>query len=110
MKNPFFKNVGPYPIDKLLKKVGVKNSRDYKKDKIFNISDLSSSTRKDLTFFHSKKYHLQASKTKASYCITLQNLAHHLPKDCKPICVDNCLLYTSPSPRDRLLSRMPSSA
>ena len=31
MKNPFFKNVGPYPIDKLLKKVGVKNSRDYKK-------------------------------------------------------------------------------
>ena len=34
MKNPFFKNVGPYSIDKLLKKVGVKNSRDYKKDKI----------------------------------------------------------------------------
>ena len=27
------------------------------------------------------------------------------------ICVDNnCLLYTSPSPRDGLLSRMPSSA
>ena len=24
--------------------------------------------------------------------------------------VDNCLLYTSPSPRDRSLSRMPSSA
>ena len=24
--------------------------------------------------------------------------------------VDNCLLYTSPSPRDGLLSRMPSSA
>ena len=27
-----------------------------------------------------------------------------------PIGVDTCLLYTSPSPRDRLLSRMPSSA
>ena len=30
-----------------------------------------------------------------------------------PTCVDNtdgCLLYTSPSPRDGLLSRMPSSA
>ena len=26
------------------------------------------------------------------------------------ILVDNCLLYTSPSPRDGLLSRMPSSA
>ena len=24
--------------------------------------------------------------------------------------IKNCLLYTSPSPRDRLLSRMPSSA
>ena len=24
--------------------------------------------------------------------------------------IRNCLLYTSPSPRDRLLSRMPSSA
>ena len=24
--------------------------------------------------------------------------------------INNCLLYTSPSPRDRLLSRMPSSA
>ena len=26
------------------------------------------------------------------------------------VVVDYCLLYTSPSPRDRLLSRMPSSA
>ena len=26
------------------------------------------------------------------------------------ICVNNCLLYTSPSPRDRTRSRMPSSA
>ena len=26
------------------------------------------------------------------------------------VVVDNCLLYTSPSPRDGLLSRMPSSA
>ena len=25
-------------------------------------------------------------------------------------CVNSCLLYTSPSPRDRSLSRMPSSA
>ena len=25
-------------------------------------------------------------------------------------CTQTCLLYTSPSPRDRLLSRMPSSA
>ena len=28
----------------------------------------------------------------------------------EPLDVDTCLLYTSPSPRDGLLSRMPSSA
>ena len=27
-----------------------------------------------------------------------------------PVKMDGCLLYTSPSPRDGLLSRMPSSA
>ena len=30
--------------------------------------------------------------------------------DLKPQFIDICLLYTSPSPRDGLLSRMPSSA
>ena len=31
------------------------------------------------------------------------------PKDFTPVCT-TCLLYTSPSPRDATLSRMPSSA
>ena len=29
---------------------------------------------------------------------------------CETVLFENCLLYTSPSPRDRSLSRMPSSA
>ena len=34
-----------------------------------------------------------------------------LPKDVMPLVMKNiCLLYTSPSPRDRQKSRMPSSA
>ena len=34
-----------------------------------------------------------------------------LPHRCQPVAkINNCLLYTSPSPRDGLLSRMPSSA
>ncbi len=32
------------------------------------------------------------------------------PKDSTPGCTKHCLLYTSPSPRDRQKSRMPSSA
>ena len=33
-----------------------------------------------------------------------------LDADCRPDCTKCCLLYTSPSPRDRTRSRMPSSA
>eukprot|EP00656_Telonema_subtile_P038088 TRINITY_DN4266_c0_g1_i3.p1 TRINITY_DN4266_c0_g1~~TRINITY_DN4266_c0_g1_i3.p1 ORF type:complete len:108 (-),score=2.53 TRINITY_DN4266_c0_g1_i3:47-370(-) len=34
----------------------------------------------------------------------------HTPGLAPVLCVDTCLLYTSPSPRDRTRSRMPSSA
>ena len=34
----------------------------------------------------------------------------HLVKEGKRSAIISCLLYTSPSPRDGLLSRMPSSA
>ena len=49
-------------------------------------------TNKDLTFFHSKNYSELASKTKASYCITLDNLSQFLPNSCKKIIVKNVLL------------------
>ena len=38
------------------------------------------------------------------------NLDKSFSKDIKVNCFHPCLLYTSPSPRDGLLSRMPSSA
>ena|SRR5665647_2514503 len=34
----------------------------------------------------------------------------NLPKGTEKVILNTCLLYTSPSPRDGLLSRMPSSA
>ena len=92
MINPFFKNVGPFNIEKLLGKIEIENKQNYKKDKIYNVSDLISATNKDLTFFHSKNYSELASKTKASYCITLENLSHFLPSSCKKIIVKNVLL------------------
>ena len=92
MLNPFFKNVGPFDINKLLKKCSIENKDNYKKDKIYNVSDLSTATTKDLTFFHSKNYSEFASKTKASYCVTLDNLSHFLPNSCKKIIVKNVLL------------------
>ena len=48
-----------------------------------------------LHFFHSKKYNEIAKKTKASYCITTQNLKDYLPKNCTPIVVENVLISTS---------------
>ncbi|MDC3040180.1 UDP-3-O-(3-hydroxymyristoyl)glucosamine N-acyltransferase [Candidatus Pelagibacter sp.] len=95
MKHPFFRNYGPFKIRDLfndLKSSDIENLND---DMVHDIKDLQTADKEHLTFFHSKKYHSQASKTKASYCITLKNLAHYLPKECKPICVDNVLLIIS---------------
>ena len=92
MLNPFFKNVGPFKIEKILNIVGIKNKYNFKSDKIFNVSDLNTATNKDLTFFHSKRYSLLASQTKASYCLTLNSLSKFLPSSCKKIIVDNVLL------------------
>ena len=92
MLNPFFKNAGPFSIDKILVKTDIKNKENFKKDKIYNVTDLISATNKDLTFFHSKNYSELASKTKALYCITLDSLSQFLPKNCKKIIVQNVLL------------------
>ena len=92
MKNPFFKNNGPFKIDILLKRALIGNSENFKKDKVFDVKDLLSATKNDLTFFHSNNYSSLASITKASYCITLKNLSHFLPKSCKKIIVNNVLL------------------
>ena len=46
----------------------------------------------------------------ASYCDQLADaLGRETPSEWASM-VDTCLLYTSPSPRDRTRSRMPSSA
>ena len=92
MLNPFFKNVGPFTIEKLLSKTDTENKDNFKKDKIYNVSDLVSATNKDLTFFHSKNYSSLASKTKAFYCVTLENLSQFLPTSCNKIIVKNVLL------------------
>ena len=95
MNNPFFKNYGPFKIENLLELSGLSNLENYKDDLIHDVKDLHSSNNKELTFFHSQKYSLIAAKTKASYCITLENLKDYLPTECKKIFVDNVLLSIS---------------
>jgi UDP-3-O-[3-hydroxymyristoyl] glucosamine N-acyltransferase len=95
MINPFFKNHGPFIIDKLLKLSDVNNPSNFKKIKILNIQDLVTATKNDITFFHSKKYESFASITKASFCITTNNLSHLLPDTCNKIIVENVLITTA---------------
>ena len=95
MTNPFFKNKGPFKINKLLELSGLKNSNNLKNNKIYDIKDLATSTSKDITFFHSKKYFNLASKTNAFFCITTENLKNYLPDNCKKIIVDNVLIATA---------------
>jgi UDP-3-O-[3-hydroxymyristoyl] glucosamine N-acyltransferase len=95
VKHPFFKNYGPFKINNILKDLNIKNEENYENNLVVDVKDLQSANKEHLTFFHSKKYHIQASNTKASFCITSENLAHYLPNNCKPICVDNVLLIIS---------------
>ena len=95
MNNPFFKNKGPFKIDKLLKLASVANINNFKKSNIKDIKDLYTSSKGDISFFHSKKYEIIARKTKASFCITTENLKNYLPKSCNKIIVDNVLIATA---------------
>ena len=54
--NLFFKKKGPFKIEKLLKLSGIDNKENYVKSKDLDIRDLSTATKDNITFFHSKKY------------------------------------------------------
>ncbi len=95
MINPFFQNRGPFKIDKLLSSIKVVNNFENLDVEIVDIKDLAAASTKEITFFHSKKYETLASTTKAGYCLTTNKLSNILPKNCKPIKVDNVLLSTA---------------
>ena len=92
MDNPFFKCVGPFSINKLLKLSDVENFDKLKNSKVYDVKNLTLASSKDITFFHSKKYETQAKNTKASFCITTKHLSHFLPINCKALIVDNVLI------------------
>ena len=95
MINPFFTNSGPFKIKEILIELSLENDAFNQNLNIFNIKDLQNSKSDEITFFHSKKYKMAANNTKASFCITTQNLQNELPKSCIPIIVENVLVSTS---------------
>ena len=95
MINPFFQNKGPLKIDKILNSIKAENNFENLDSEIFDIKDLVAASSNEISFFHSKKYESVASITKASYCLTTNKLSNILPKNCKPIEVDNVLVSTA---------------
>ena len=95
MINPFFKNKGPKKLEEILTHIKFENELKSRDVNIYDIKDLINASNKDITFFHSKKYELAASKTKAAFCITTKNLSNMLPDTCNPIEVDNVLVSTA---------------
>jgi len=95
MINPFFKNSGPFKISDILQLINLDYLKIINDQKINDIKDLFTSKSNDITFFHSKKYKDIAKNTKASFCITTENLKNELPKNCKPLIVKNVLVSTS---------------
>ena len=94
MSNPFFTNNGPFKISEISKilKIELKIEENLV---VKDVQDLYNAEKDCITFFHSKKYNQVAKKTKASFCITTQNLKDYLPKNCTPILVENVLISTS---------------
>ena len=95
MSNPFFSNCGPFKIGEILQSLNLKSEEIYKNEIVNDVKDLIASNTNDITFFHSKRYKDLANNTKASFCITSENLKEILPDSCKPIIVKNVLLATS---------------
>ena len=95
MQNPFFINKGPFKVLDILSVLNLDNVDMDMDQKITDIKDLFTSNTNEITFFHSKKYKDIAKNTKASFCLTTENLKNELPKDCRPIIVENVLISTS---------------
>ncbi|MDA8706477.1 UDP-3-O-(3-hydroxymyristoyl)glucosamine N-acyltransferase [Candidatus Pelagibacter bacterium] len=95
MQNPFFVNKGPFKVLDILSVLNLDNVDIDMDQKITDIKDLFTSNTNEITFFHSKKYKDIAKNTKASFCLTTENLKNELPKDCRPIIVENVLVSTS---------------
>ena len=84
-KNIFFKSNGPFKLNILFP------NKSNSKIEIKDIKTLDKAEKLDLTFFDSLNYKNIAEETKASCCITKENLKRYLPKSCTSICVNNVL-------------------
>ena len=92
MSHPFFENHGPLKLSDILNIINITLPFNNTQKLIYDIKDLISADSNSISFFHSKKYKSYANITKASYCITTENLSIELPKSCVPLIVKDVLI------------------
>ena len=95
MSYRFFINKGPLKISKILELLKLENNSIDQNTIVTDVKDLFNSSKTDITFLHSKKYKDLALQTKASFCITTENLKNDLPAHCTPLIVENVLVSIS---------------
>ena len=95
MSTPFFINQGPIKVSEINSYLNLNINIPNEDIEIIDIKDLSKANIQEITFFHSKKYIDMARKTKASFCLTTDNLKDDLPISCTPIIVTNVLISTA---------------
>jgi len=82
--NIFFERKGPFLVSEIFENTHLNK-------KVYDIKNLKDSTINDLTFLDKIDYINFAKSTKASFCITTENLKSYLPKTCEAIIVKNVL-------------------
>tara|TARA_Y100000590_G_scaffold2309_1_gene3005 strand:+ start:2958 stop:3959 length:1002 start_codon:yes stop_codon:yes gene_type:complete len=91
-ENQFFEKKGPIPLKEIVKSINSEvNLTNVKNIKIHGFESLFNANKNDITFLNSIKYQDLSSKTKATACITSENLSKFLPKSCIKINVKNVL-------------------
>ena len=89
--NPFFINKSPFKIKKIIDSLKIDSIIKDQNFEIFDIKDLFTSEKSDISFLNSSKYQDAASKTKASFVITNSKLVNLLPESCNKLIVENVL-------------------
>ena len=88
--NQFFQNKGPFPLSRIISEINCKNS--YTTDSsLFDIKDLVSAEKNDITFLNGIKYKEESLATKALACITSDKLSKYLPPKCIKVVVKDVL-------------------
>ena len=88
--NQFFQNKGPLPLSRIISEINCKNFNTTDSS-LFDIKDLVSAEKNDITFLNGIKYKEESLATKALACITSDKLSKYLPPKCIKVVVKDVL-------------------